>query len=119
MVVLSGIGDFYSSGNDFSCATNNKEELRDVLIKLIQAFVLFPKLLVAIVQGGAIGIAATTLPLCFFFYTIYKIGYSSRRRFFINISTNYGTQKGETDVNVKLQNESSRGSGMWTDQSCI
>ncbi|XP_050675262.1 enoyl-CoA delta isomerase 2 [Leptidea sinapis] len=68
MVVLSGIGDFYSSGNDFSSATNNKEELRDVLIKLIQAFVLFPKLLVAIVQGGAIGIAATTLPLCDFVF---------------------------------------------------
>lgn len=66
MIVLTGTGNFYSSGNDFAFAKeissedNNISAIRDY----IQAFIMFPKLLVAIVNGPAIGIAATSLALC-------------------------------------------------------
>lgn len=65
VVVLTGTGDYYSSGNDLaaksqSLAGHGLESLK----KYIDAFITFPKILVAIVNGPAIGIAATTLPLC-------------------------------------------------------
>lgn len=67
LMVLTGSGDFYSSGNDFS-ATAMKSPLESnfttVLHDFIKAFITFPKLLVAIVNGPAIGIAATTLAMC-------------------------------------------------------
>ncbi|XP_026738179.1 enoyl-CoA delta isomerase 2, mitochondrial-like [Trichoplusia ni] len=63
VMVLTGAGDFYSSGNDFSVATDMSKGL-NVLKEYINAFIMFPKILVAIVNGPAIGIAATTLALC-------------------------------------------------------
>lgn len=67
VMVLTGTGDFYSSGNDFRAlvqrppvGTTFSSSLHDY----IKAFIEFPKLLVAIVNGPAIGIAATTLALC-------------------------------------------------------
>lgn len=62
VMVLTGTGDFYSSGNDFSYPPDSKAD--NVLKDYINAFIMFPKLLVAIVNGPAIGIAATTLALC-------------------------------------------------------
>ncbi|XP_038223481.1 enoyl-CoA delta isomerase 2 [Zerene cesonia] len=68
IVALTGTGDFYCSGNDL----NNDPENTDALLKAIEQFVesliLFPKLLIAIVNGPAVGIAVTTLPLCDFVY---------------------------------------------------
>lgn len=67
MIVLTGSGDFYSSGNDFSATAVRsplESNLGTVLHDYIKAFITFPKLLVAIVNGPAIGIAATTLAMC-------------------------------------------------------
>ncbi|CAH2039587.1 unnamed protein product, partial [Iphiclides podalirius] len=63
MVVLTGTGDFYSSGNDYSVSRPEGAWLQ-ILGDFIKAFITFPKLLIAIVNGPAIGIAATTLALC-------------------------------------------------------
>lgn len=63
VIVLTGAGDFYSSGNDFSAPVERKS-LSHTLKEYINAFINFPKLLVAVVNGPAIGIAATTLALC-------------------------------------------------------
>ncbi|XP_013190711.2 enoyl-CoA delta isomerase 3, peroxisomal [Amyelois transitella] len=63
-VVLTGTGDFYSSGNDLANVNANMMDLMNALRKFIRAFILFPKTLIAIVNGPAIGIAATTLALC-------------------------------------------------------
>ncbi|KAJ8713516.1 hypothetical protein PYW07_013886 [Mythimna separata] len=64
VMVLTGTGDFYSSGNDFSNPPDSRGNHLDILKDYINAFIMFPKLLVAIVNGPAIGIAATTLALC-------------------------------------------------------
>lgn len=66
VVVLTGTGDFYSSGNDLTAAREYQGDydLYPVLREFIRAFIEFPKILVAIVNGPAIGIAVTTLPLC-------------------------------------------------------
>uniref|UniRef100_A0A2A4JUA4 Enoyl-CoA hydratase n=1 Tax=Heliothis virescens TaxID=7102 RepID=A0A2A4JUA4_HELVI len=65
VMVLTGTGDFYSSGNDFSAPPDdNTGNHLNVLKEYIKAFIMFPKLLVAVVNGPAIGIAATTLALC-------------------------------------------------------
>lgn len=76
VMVLTGTGDFYSSGNDFSFQTdsntgNNLNVLRDY----IKAFIMFPKLLIAIVNGPAIGIAATTLALCDLVFASENVSY--------------------------------------------
>lgn len=62
VIVLTGTGDFYSSGNDFT--KPRQESIKNVLKEFINAFITFPKILIAIVNGPAIGIAATTLALC-------------------------------------------------------
>ncbi|KPJ07194.1 Enoyl-CoA delta isomerase 2, mitochondrial [Papilio machaon] len=65
MVVLTGTAEFYSSGNDVSNSGSKSEDVHMKLLKdFIEAFIKFPKLLIAIVNGPAIGIAATTLALC-------------------------------------------------------
>ncbi|KOB78043.1 Crotonobetainyl-CoA-hydratase [Operophtera brumata] len=67
VMVLTGSGDFYSSGNDFTAMALKpplESNFKTVLYDYIKAFITFPKLLVAIVNGPAIGIAATTLALC-------------------------------------------------------
>ena len=69
MVVLTGAGDIYSSGNDLTAVVNiSVDESFDILVKCIEAFITFPKLLVAIVNGPAVGVAATTLALCDFVF---------------------------------------------------
>lgn len=65
MIVVTGTADFYSSGNDVSNSWSESEDVHIKLLKdFIEAFIKFPKLLIAIVNGPAIGIAATTLALC-------------------------------------------------------
>ncbi|XP_047534847.1 enoyl-CoA delta isomerase 3, peroxisomal [Vanessa atalanta] len=69
IVVLTGTGDFYSSGNDFNASNDVPvTDLSRNLREFINAFIRFPKILIAIVNGPAIGIAATTLPLCDFVF---------------------------------------------------
>lgn len=65
VLVLTGTGDYYSSGNDLAAASQTPRGAHlDILKKYIDAFITFPKILVAVVNGPAIGIAATTLALC-------------------------------------------------------
>lgn len=65
VVALTGTGDFYSSGNDLKAVLESDHSARrGVLRDFIHAFIKFPKLLVAVVNGPAIGIAATTAALC-------------------------------------------------------
>ncbi|XP_065226735.1 enoyl-CoA delta isomerase 2 [Planococcus citri] len=69
-VVLTGAGTFYSSGFDIkdpAPESMNMEEFMEYRIKIgrkyIDVLIDFPKLLIAIVNGPAIGIATTTLAL--------------------------------------------------------
>ncbi|XKL61148.1 hypothetical protein PGB90_008205 [Kerria lacca] len=64
-VILTGSGHFYSSGFDIN-PTKNNENLDPIKIgrEFIASFIDFPKLLIALVNGPAVGIAVTTLGLC-------------------------------------------------------
>lgn len=71
ITVFTGNGDFYSSGNDltnFTSAPSGKiEEMAkagaDILRDFVDTFIDFPKPLVAVVNGPAVGISVTTLGL--------------------------------------------------------
>lgn len=72
-VLLKSSGPYFSSGNDLSVFTSNPDgllpkELADkgatLLEHFINAFITYPKPLVAAVQGPAVGIATTILGLC-------------------------------------------------------
>lgn len=66
-VVITGTGDFYCSGNDLTFIPKSDEEyfqFMKALRNFIRAFIIFPKLLIALVNGPAVGIAVTSLPLC-------------------------------------------------------
>lgn len=70
--VLTGAGDFYSSGNDLSNLMSvdpsqigkMAKDGSDLLERFVNAFIDFPKPLVALVNGPAVGVAVTTLGLC-------------------------------------------------------
>ncbi|KAI7876913.1 ClpP/crotonase [Lichtheimia hyalospora FSU 10163] len=70
LVVLTGRGRFYSSGvqlqpPDFSPEGIKKNKERRKIVKsLVDELILFPKLLIAAVNGPAYGFAVTTLALC-------------------------------------------------------
>jgi peroxisomal 3,2-trans-enoyl-CoA isomerase len=77
VLLLTGAGDFFSSGNDLSNFTSVsdtsqiEEKLRNskkLLTRFVHAFIHFPKPIVAAVNGPAIGIAATLLGHCDFVY---------------------------------------------------
>ncbi|XP_022073902.1 enoyl-CoA delta isomerase 2, mitochondrial [Acanthochromis polyacanthus] len=71
LTVFTGAGDFYCSGNDLSNFTKIPEEgvelmakqAGDLLRNYVNAYIDFPKPLVAVVNGPAVGIAVTTLAL--------------------------------------------------------
>lgn len=73
-VVLTGSGDYYSSGNDL---TNFVKAMQDeggpragltksknILHRFVDSFINLDKFLIAAVNGPALGIAVSTLPLC-------------------------------------------------------
>ena len=74
VTVITGQGSYYSSGNDINNlvvdVTDQKAvaelagKARDTLQGFVASFIDFPKLLVAAVNGPAIGIAYSTLALC-------------------------------------------------------
>ncbi|NXG66319.1 ECI2 isomerase, partial [Hemiprocne comata] len=72
IAVITGNGDYYSSGNDLSNFTdvqpNEMEKMAKdgaVLLKeFVGQFIDFPKPLIAVVNGPAIGICVTVLALC-------------------------------------------------------
>ncbi|XP_076281393.1 enoyl-CoA delta isomerase 3, peroxisomal isoform X2 [Lasioglossum baleicum] len=70
-VIFTGTGEFFSSGNDFTSVMVTQDENSSGVDSLISSFknfvetlISYPKLLIAIVNGPAIGIATTMLPLC-------------------------------------------------------
>ncbi|KAM6177056.1 enoyl-CoA delta isomerase 2 [Erethizon dorsatum] len=70
ITVFTGNGNYYSSGNDLTNFTNNSgdlekmsEESSFVLRNFVGAFIDFPKPLVAVVNGPAVGIAVSVLGL--------------------------------------------------------
>lgn len=68
--IITGTGEYFSSGNEL--AVDNKienylkfiEESNLIFKNFIKAFLNYPKLLIAVVNGPAIGVAVTMLPLC-------------------------------------------------------
>ena len=68
--IITGAGDFYSSGNDLANFSVIMHPLsmaklaRATCDTFVSSFINFKKPLVAVVNGPAIGIAATTLGLC-------------------------------------------------------
>ncbi|XP_066991591.2 enoyl-CoA delta isomerase 2 isoform X2 [Anabrus simplex] len=85
ITALTGTGEYYSSGNDISSFAEFAQKDIDVVIqetsmnlqKFISVFIDFPKILVAVVNGPAIGIAATTLGLCDIVYASDKASFST------------------------------------------
>lgn len=76
IVVLTGDGDVYSSGNDMksfltvtdpSKAVSNSHE---TIIGMVRNFYTCPKVLICVVNGPCIGIAATTAALCDVIYAV-------------------------------------------------
>lgn len=70
ITVTTGAGDFYSSGNDLSNFTSIRGDIKDIardsgvlLNGFVSAFIDFPKPLVAVVNGPAIGVSVTVLGL--------------------------------------------------------
>ncbi|XP_021071438.1 enoyl-CoA delta isomerase 3, peroxisomal [Mus pahari] len=69
ITVFTGTGDYYSSGNDLKNLINDAGEIRDIAMStkllrdFVNCFIDFPKPLVAVVNGPAVGIAVTTLAL--------------------------------------------------------
>lgn len=77
VVVLMGVGDFYSSGNDISGILTSNQSVEDrlktsngKLYDMVKAFYSFSKLLIGVINGPAIGIAATTVILCDVLYMV-------------------------------------------------
>ena len=70
VIVFTGAGDYYSSGNDLGnfslVAKYGKEKLADmthkVYLNYMNAFIDVQKPLIALVNGPAVGITVTTLP---------------------------------------------------------
>ncbi|XP_066250626.1 enoyl-CoA delta isomerase 3, peroxisomal [Euwallacea similis] len=63
LTIITGTGDFYSSGNDFKTNMEDVSSMDDIQ-KFVEAFIEYPKIIIAVLNGPAIGIAATTLALC-------------------------------------------------------
>ena len=71
VVVLTGAGDFYSSGNDLTNFTRippegpakMADDAKALMAAYVGCFINFPKPLVAAVNGPAVGLPVTTLPL--------------------------------------------------------
>ncbi|KAJ8672726.1 hypothetical protein QAD02_003986 [Eretmocerus hayati] len=80
ILAVTGKGDFYSSGNDFICTFEDEsfdlDQAMATMQDCINALIMYPKILIAVVNGPAIGIAATTLAL-------FDIVYASDKAYFL------------------------------------
>jgi peroxisomal 3,2-trans-enoyl-CoA isomerase len=92
ITVLTGAGDCYSGGNDMSGVMqrfaggdviDGIKETSNRIRNFISAFIDFPKILVAVVNGPAVGIAVTTLALC-------DVVYASDKAYFLTPFTKLG-----------------------------
>jgi Delta3-Delta2-enoyl-CoA isomerase len=70
LIMLTGSGDYYSSGNDLSNFSEIKHPLtiakqaREICYSFVDSFISCKKPIVVAVNGPAFGIAVTTLGLC-------------------------------------------------------
>ncbi|KAH3775126.1 hypothetical protein DPMN_176523 [Dreissena polymorpha] len=80
VVMLSGLGNVFCSGIDLHYLTTGDrkvaaKEMADSLRDLIRKFISFPKLIVAVVTGPAIGLGSAILPLCDIVYASDKASF--------------------------------------------
>eukprot|EP00002_Diphylleia_rotans_P005317 TRINITY_DN14442_c0_g1_i1.p1 TRINITY_DN14442_c0_g1~~TRINITY_DN14442_c0_g1_i1.p1 ORF type:complete len:262 (-),score=71.45 TRINITY_DN14442_c0_g1_i1:29-814(-) len=74
VAMITGAGDYYSSGNDLSGFLSVEDPqgmlktANELLTRFVDAFIVFDKPLIAAVNGPSFGIATTTLGLCDFVY---------------------------------------------------
>ncbi|XP_011645331.1 enoyl-CoA delta isomerase 2, mitochondrial [Pogonomyrmex barbatus] len=73
--VLTANGDFFSSGNDITASMQNSAIAIGTIKELIDTIITYPKLLIAVVNGPALGIATTILG-------IFDIVYASNKAYF-------------------------------------
>nr|XP_026689627.1 enoyl-CoA delta isomerase 2, mitochondrial-like [Ciona intestinalis]XP_026689628.1 enoyl-CoA delta isomerase 2, mitochondrial-like [Ciona intestinalis] len=67
VVVLTGTGEYYTSGADFLGGNSMPGDVVDslqIFKDLVDRLITFPKPIIAAVNGPAIGMGVTTLPLC-------------------------------------------------------
>ncbi|XP_015191194.1 PREDICTED: enoyl-CoA delta isomerase 2, mitochondrial [Polistes dominula] len=85
MVVLTGTGHFFTSGNDLNILNPSisNENFITIFKNFIDALITFPKLLIAVVNGPAIGVGTTLLGLC-------DIVYASEKAYFYTPFTKLG-----------------------------
>uniref|UniRef100_A0A0N4ZV93 Enoyl-CoA delta isomerase 2, mitochondrial n=1 Tax=Parastrongyloides trichosuri TaxID=131310 RepID=A0A0N4ZV93_PARTI len=87
LTIFTGVGEFYSSGNDFSMEALSKlsddPALGGVYAKLVEKLIDHSKLLIALVNGPAIGIACTTL-------AIFDLVLTSEKAYFYTPFTSLG-----------------------------
>jgi len=83
VVLFTGSGDFFSSGNDLTNFTQmapNEEgvkEAKNRLYHFVDEFITFPKPLIAAVNGHAIGIGCTMLAHFDYLYAYEKAGFKT------------------------------------------
>ncbi|KAL3284193.1 hypothetical protein HHI36_018357 [Cryptolaemus montrouzieri] len=69
VTIITARENFFSSGNDFKCSLMNPEvDHTDIVKNMLDTLIKYPKILVAVVNGPAIGIAATLITLCDIIY---------------------------------------------------
>ncbi|XP_033230177.1 enoyl-CoA delta isomerase 2, mitochondrial isoform X2 [Belonocnema kinseyi] len=84
MLVITGKGDFFCSGSDFPDAMSSEiKNPNEVFKEFVDAMITYPKLLVAVVNGPAIGIGTTMLAL-------FDIVYASEKAYFSTPFANLG-----------------------------
>ncbi|VEN59135.1 unnamed protein product [Callosobruchus maculatus] len=67
VTIITASGDYFSSGNDLKSAmdgTVDVSERLSIVEDMVDAFISYPKPLIAVVNGPAIGIGATMVALC-------------------------------------------------------
>ncbi|ESO96902.1 hypothetical protein LOTGIDRAFT_178218 [Lottia gigantea] len=71
LTVITGTGNYYCSGNDLENFTSTggadipamAKQAREILYRFVGSFIRFPKPLIALINGPAVGISVTTLGL--------------------------------------------------------
>lgn len=93
VLVLTGNGEYFSSGNDIgnSQTWTDLEKFADhsivVVRNLTHAFIRFPKLFIAVINGPCIGIAATLIAMCDVIYATNSVYISYNLTILFNMLT--------------------------------
>lgn len=71
VTIITGTGEYFSSGNDLQNAMENSGDIEGglkIFKGMVDAFINYPKILISVVNGPAIGIGATMPALCDIIY---------------------------------------------------